>query len=138
MSLIRRREKQVRYRAIGIVHSHRELAPDDLLFLGILLWWQSRVHHRVRQNIERGQRAILRHIDPENSAIERSIGVDVTSDVLDFLRDLISRSGLGSFEEHVLEDMRKAGPKMFILGRAAGRAPRLHTGHWRTAIFLHD
>ena len=70
MSLIRRREKQVRYRAIGIVHSHRELAPDDLLFLGILLWWQSRVHHRVRQNIERGQRAILRHIDPENSAIE--------------------------------------------------------------------
>src|SRR5438132_872844 len=34
--------------------------------------------------------------------------------------------------------MRKAGAKMFILGRAAGCAPRLHTGHRRAAIFLHD
>src|SRR4029077_2941355 len=59
-------------------------------------------------------------------------------DVLDSLRDLISRAGLGSLEQHVLEDVRKAGAKMFTLGRAAGCAPRLHTGHRRAAIFLHD
>ena len=82
--------------------------------------------------------AILRHIDPENSAIERSVGVDITADILNFLRNLVGRSRLRSFEKHVLENVRKAGAKMFILVDAAGRAPRLHTGHRRAAIFLHD
>ena len=51
---------------------------------------QSRIHHRVGKNIERSSDAILRHVDPENRAIERRVGVDVTADVLDFLRDRIS------------------------------------------------
>src|SRR5205807_6734120 len=49
-----------------------------------------------------------------------------------------SGARLGSFEKHVLEDVRKAGAKMFVLGRATGAAPCLHTGHRRATIFLHD
>ena len=89
MPLIRGGEKELARHPIGIVHAHGEFAPDHFLFLVVFLRRQSRIHHRVGQNIERGRDAVLRHIDPENRAIERRVGVDVTADVLDFLRDRI-------------------------------------------------
>src|SRR5439155_24004431 len=97
-----------------------------------------RVDHGVGQNVERSRNAIFRTIDPENGAVERSEGVDLTAGVLSALRDRVGCTRLRSLEEHVLEDVRKAGAKMFGFIDAAGAAPRLHARYGCAAILLHD
>ena len=124
--------------AIRIIHAHGEFAPDDFLLFLIFFRRQGRIHHGVRQNVERRGDAIFRHVDPKNRAIERCVGVDVSADVLDFLRDLIGRSGLGSLKEHVLENVGQARAQILILVDAPRGTQGLHTGHRSAAIFLHD
>ena len=131
-------EQKLPRHSIRIVHSHRELAPNHFLFLAVFLRRQSRVHHRVGQNVERGRDPIFRHVDPINGAIERSVSVDVSANVLDFLRDRIGRTVFRSLEKHVLEDVRQPRAEMLVFIDAAGRAPRLHARHRRAAIFLHN
>ena len=105
MFLISGGEKKLSDHPVRIVESHRELAPDDFLLFQIFFRRQNRIHHRIGQNIQRGRDTILRHVDPKNGAIERCVSVDVTADVLDFLRDRVCRSCPRSFEEHVLENV---------------------------------
>ena len=138
MSLIGGLEKQLPHHPIGIVDPHRELAPDHFLFLAVLLRRAESSSSSRRPECRARCDAFLRHIDPENGAIERSIGIDVAAHVLDFLRDRVGRSRLGSLEKHVLENVRKARAEMLVFVDAAGRAPRLHARDRRAAIFLHD
>ena len=138
MLLIRGREQQQTQHPVGIIDVHRELAPDDFLFLVVFLGRQGGVHHRVRQNCERALDAIFRDIDPKNGAIERGVSIDVTADVLNFLRNVVRLLRLRSFEEHVLEDMRETGAELFIFDDAARRAPCLHARYRCAAIFLDD
>src|SRR5205814_10287993 len=63
-----------------------------------------------------------------SSDLERSVGVDVPADVLDFLRDLIGRSGLCALEKHVLENVGQARAQVLILVNAS-RAQRRSEEH---------
>ena len=105
MPLIRRPKKQEASHAIGIVHAHGELAPDDFLLFVVFLRRQGGIHHSIAQHPQRGGNAIFRHVDPKNRPIERSVGIDVTTDILDALRNLIGRLRLRPFEQHVLENV---------------------------------
>ena len=91
MPLISGGEKQLARHPIGIVKAHGEFAPDHFLFLDVLLRRQRGVHHRVGQDVERGGHAGFRDVDPVNRPIEGSVGVDVTADILDALRDRVGR-----------------------------------------------
>jgi hypothetical protein len=91
--------------AIGIIHAHGELAPDDFLLFFVFLRREGGIHHSVAQRLQRPGNPIFRHVDPKNRAIERGIGVDVTSDVLDALRNLIRRLRFRSFEQHVFQNV---------------------------------
>ena len=103
--LISRCKKQQAGHAIGIVHAHREFAPDDLLFFFVLVWWEVGIHHRVGQNLERCTDAIFWDVDPKNRSVERSVGVDVSANVLNALCNLIGRPRFGPLEKHVLENV---------------------------------
>ena len=138
MPLIRRPKKQQARHAIGIVHAHRELAPDDFLLFLVFLRRQSGIHHSVAQPLQRDADPIFRHVDPKNRPIKRGIGVDVTPDVLDALRNLIGRLRFCSFEEHVLENVGQPRAKMLVFIDASGGAPRLHARHRRAVVLLHD
>ena len=124
--------------AIGIIEAHRKFPPDYFLLLDVFIRRQRRVHHCVGQNVERGRHAILRNIDPENGAVERGEGVDITAGILDALRDSVGCARLRSLEEHVLENVRKAGAEMFGFIDAAGATPCLHARYGCAAILLHD
>ena len=91
MALKRGREKQLARHPVGIIHAHREFAPDHFLFLRVFLRREGGVHHRIGQNIEGDARAGFRHIDPVNRPIERGVGVDVAAHILDFLGDRARR-----------------------------------------------
>ena len=138
MLLISGRKKKQPSHAIGVIHAHGKFTPDYFLLFLIFLRRQGRIHHRVRQNVERGGDAVFRHVDPKDRAIEGCVGVDVTTYVLDFLRDLIGRSGLCALEKHVLEDMGQTCAEVLVFVDAAGSAPGLHACHRRAAIFLDD
>ena len=138
MLLVSRCEKEQPRHAIGIIHPHGKLAPDDFLFFLVFFRRQSRIDHSVRQNVERGGHAVFRHVDPKNGAIERRVRIDVAAHVLDFLRDLIFSSGLGSLEQHVLENVRQPCADMLVFVDASRGAPRLHAGDGRAVIFLDD
>ena len=124
--------------AIGIIHPHGKLSPDDFLFLLVFLWRQSGVHHCVGQNVESGGDTIFWRVDPKNRAIERRVSVDVAAYVLDFLRDLIRPPRFRSFEQHVFENVRQTRAKMLVFVDASRGAPSLHACHRRAAIFLDD
>ena len=138
MSLIRGGKKKQPSHAIGIIHAHGEFAPDHFLFFPVFFRRQSRIHHRIGQNVERGGDTILRHIDPKNGAIEGRVGVNVAADVLNLLCDLVGRSRFGALKKHVLENVRQARAKMRVFIDAPCGTPRLHTCHRRAVIFLHD
>src|SRR5882724_10064341 len=59
--------------------------------------------------------AIFRHVDPKNRPIKRGIGVDVTPDVLDALRNLIRRLRFRSFEQHVFQNVGQPRAEMLVL-----------------------
>ena len=138
MALIRGREEEQARLTIRVVKAHCELAANDLLLFCVFFRRESRIHHRVGQNRERGLDSILRHVDPKNCPIERSVGVDVTAHVLDFLRDRVARLRFGSLKQHVFEDVRETGAQFLVLVNAAGAAPRLHACHRRASVFLDD
>ena len=138
MTLVGGRKQQQTRLAIRIVKPHREFATNDFLFFRVFFRRQSRIHHRVGQNRERGRHSVFRHVDPKDGPIERSISVDVTAHVLDFLRDRVARLRFGPFEEHVLEDVREPRAQFLVLVNAAGVAPGLHTCHRRASVFLHN
>ena len=138
MPLISGCKKKQPSHAIWIIHAHGKLAANDFLFFLIFLRRQSGIHHRIGQNVERGRDAIFRHVDPKNRAIKRSVRVDVTAHALNFLRDLIGRSGLCSLEEHVLENVGQARAEVLVFVDASRGAPSLHACHRRAAIFLND
>ena len=71
----------------------------------VFLRRQGGIHHSVAQHLQRGADAIFRHVDPKNRPIKRGVGVDVTPDVLDALRNLIRRLRFRSFEQHVLQNV---------------------------------
>ncbi len=138
MALISGCKKQQPGHAIGIIHAHGKLAPDHFLLLLIFFRRQGGIHHRVGQNVERGRDAVLRYVDPKNRAIKRSVRINVAAYVLNFLRDLIFASCLGSLEKHVLENVGQARAKVLVFVDTPGGAPCLHTCHRRAAIFLND
>ena len=138
MSLVGGGKEEQTGHAVWIIQPHGEFAPDYFLFFRVLHRRQSRVHHRISQNIERSSYTIFRYVRPKNSVVKRRIGVDIPADILDFLRDRIGRSRLCPFEEHVLENVRQAGAEMLVFIDAASGAPRLHTCYRSAVIFLHD
>ena len=138
MPLIRRRKKKETDHPIGIVHSHRELAPDDFLLFFVFVRRQGGIHHRIAQNLERRADAIFRHVNPEDRAIEGGIGIYITANVLNTLGNLIGRSRFRPFEQHVLENVGQSRAEVLVLIDASSGAPRLHTGYRRAVIFLHD
>ena len=138
MPLIRRPKKEQGDHAIGVIHAHRELAPDDFLLFFVFVRREGGIHRSVAQRLQRGANAIFRHVDPKNRPIKRGIGVDVTPDVLDALRNLIRRLRFGSFEQHVFQNVGQARAEMLVLIDASGRAPRLHARYRRAVVFLHD
>ena len=137
MPLICRPKKQQASHAIGIIHAHRELAPDDFLLFVVFVRRKAGIHHRIAQHLQGRANTVFRHIDPKNCPIERSVGIDVTPDVLDALRNLICRSRVGSLKEHVLENVGQPRAKVLVFIDASSRAPRLHARHRRAVIFLH-
>src|SRR6202022_5034716 len=104
--------------------------PDHFLLFQILVRRQRRIHHRVGQNAERSGHALFWYVDPKDRAIEGGVGVDVTADILDFLRDGIARLRFCALEEHMLENVREPCAKSLVFFDAAGRTPGLYTCHW--------
>ncbi len=138
MPLIRRPKKEKANHAIGVIHAHRELAPDDFLLFFVFLRREGGIHHSVAQHRQRGANAIFRHVDPKNRPIKRGIGVDITPDILDALRNLIRRLRFRSFEQHVFQNVGQPRAEVLVLFDASSSAPRLHTRHRRAVIFLYD
>ena len=138
MPLIRRPKKEQANHAIGVIHAHRELAPDDFLLFFVFVRRQGGIHHRIAQNLEGRADAIFRHVNPEDRAIEGGIGIYITANVLNTLGNLIGRSRFRPFEQHVLENVGQSRAEVLVLIDASSGAPRLHTGYRRAVIFLHD
>ena len=124
--------------AAGVVKSHRKLAADDLLLLGVFLFGKGGILHGIGQDRDGIRRALLRNIDPVNRAVERSVGVDVSAAVLNLLGDLARRAFFGALEKHVLEDVRQSRAHFFPLVDAPRAAPGLNAGHRCAAILLDD
>jgi hypothetical protein len=138
MPLIRRPKKEQANHAIGVIHAHGELAPDDFLLFVVFVRRQGGIHHSVAQHLQRGANAIFRHVDPKNRPIERSVGVDVTPDVLDTLSNLIRRLCFRSLEQHMFQNVGQPRAEMLVLIDASSGAPRLHARYRRAVVFLHD
>ena len=138
MSLVSGGKKKQGSHAVGVIQTHGEFAPNHFLFFKVFLGRQSRVHHRICQNVQRSSDTVFRHIDPKNRVIERCVSVDVTANILDLLRDYIGRSCLRALKEHVFENVRQARTQMVVLIHATSGTPRLDTCHRRAVVFMHD
>lgn len=138
MLLIGGGEKQLRKCSLWIVAPHRKLASDNFLFLGVFLLRKGGIHHGIGENFQGGANAIAGKIDPENSAIKRSVGIDIAADILNFLCDLVGRARACALKKHVLQNVGETGAQVLIFMNAAGGAPGLDARDWCAAIFLHN
>ena len=138
MLAVGRGEKLLAVDAVRVVGHHRKLPADDLLLLDELIGGQRRVHAGVGEQVDGRGRARPGHVDPIHRAVEGRVGVDVAALVLDALGDGIGRAGIRPLEQHVFEQMRKSRAEVLALMDAPRSDPRLHAGHGRAAVFLHE
>ena len=122
----------------GIVLAHIDLAPDDVQFLFQFRLGQGGVLHDVAQNINSHARAGVGDINVIHRAIKRGVGVHVAAGLLHFLINAPHPAGFGTLEEHVLQNVRQAGPEPIAFMDAARLGPGLGGHHGRAVIFAHD
>ena len=123
------REHEFGAHAVGIIEAHGELAADHLLFLGELAVRQGGVERGVGQKFDRGGRAVGRHIDPIDRAVEGGVGIDVAPGLLHGAGDLVGAAFFRALENHVLEQMGQSAAEPLAFMNAAALHPDLHAGH---------
>ncbi len=89
---------------VVLVHVH--FAEDDLFFLFQLLGGNAGVLHDVAKDIDGHFPASVRNVDPVDRAIERSIGVHVTTGVLHLLINPSRWTRGGALEKHMFKHVR--------------------------------
>ena len=123
------REHEFGAHAVRVVEAHGELAADHLLFLGEFAVRQGGVERGVGQKFDRGGRAVGRHVDPVDRAVEGGVGIDVAPGLLHGARDFVGTAFFRALENHVLEQMRESRAEPLAFMNAAALHPDLHAGH---------
>jgi hypothetical protein len=119
-----------------MVHGH--LTTDNVFFARELVSVEFRVADHVSEDVKIAIRVLSKAVDPINGAIEGCVGIHITTERLNALRDLC-RVTLGrAFEEHVLHAMSDAGTRVLLLMKAASLDPDLHTDKRMRMVWADD
>ena len=128
---------------VGIVFVHLDLFHDDAALAGNVGGIKDGVQNQIAENVERSGNVLVEHLDVEADAFLGGEGVHVAADGVDLPRDFLSSAVLGSFENHVLDEVGDAVPLGIFIARTGlqpdadgGRADMLHllgddrSAHW--------
>ncbi len=66
------------------------------------------IQHQVGEHIERRRDVLIEHLDVETDGLLAGEGVEVAADGVDFAGDELGAARLGSFEDHVFDEVRDA------------------------------
>ena len=122
---IGRFEQPAAGRSPRIVFAHIHLPANHVALLFQFLGGQQGVAHDVAEDIGNLPPSFPGRTDPVNGAVKGGVGIHVTSQILNFPVDGADFPGLGSLEEHVLQNVGKAGTQPFAFVDASGAAPSL-------------
>jgi hypothetical protein len=131
-------EEEAARHVVGVVQPHVDLAADDVLFfLELVLRQGGRENHRG-EDFEEGRQAAGRAVDVVNGAVEGGVGVPVAAGALDGGGELVGPEAAAAFENHVLQEVRDAGPELRAFVEAAAFHPELGADDRRGGIGVED
>ena len=131
-------EQATRGALMRVVLIHVHLAADDVHLLREVRLGQRRVLHDVAEDVDGDLPAGVGDVDPIDRAVERRVGVHVTTGLLHLLIDAVGGASCGALEEHVLETMGEPGSEPSSLIDAARLAPGLGGDDGRAVILADD
>ena len=98
------------------VLDHRDLLEDDLSF-GVDVR-ERRPEDHVRHDVERALEPVVRDSSVENGRLARGRRVQLASELVEDLRDLLRRIARRALEEQVLDEVRDTRPCDWLVPRA--------------------
>lgn len=90
---------------LGIVLNHSNFFKDDLLFLFNFFLSESGAEEQIRQKVEGLGEVLIQYLDIVCRGFARREGVHLTSQRINFTRDIRGRSSDRPLEEHMFDEM---------------------------------
>ena len=104
---------------IGRVLDHLDLFDDDFLLALDVRGREGRIHHDVRQHLQRQRQMLVEHLDVVAGVFLRREGVHLAADRVDRLRNVFGTARRRALEEHVLDEMRDPALRFRLVTRPA-------------------
>ena len=115
------------------VLDHRDLLEDDLSF-GVDIR-ERRPEDHVRHDVERALEPVVRDSGVENGRLPRGRRVQLSSELVEDLRDLLRRVARRALEEQVLDEVRDARARDGLVpGAGPDPEPERDRAHTRDAL----
>ena len=109
--------EQLMHEVIRIVLVHLDLFEDDAALFLDVLFSEERVEHQVSEDVHRGRQVRVEALHVEADGLFGGEGVHVATNRIHLPGNLLGRAMLGSFENHVLNEMRNAVPLQVFIAR---------------------
>ena len=105
---------------VGRVLDHFDLLDDHFLLALDVLGSERRISNDVGQDVDGERQMLVEHLDVVACVLLRRERVELASDRVDLLSDVLGRSRRRAFEEHVLNEVRDPA----AVSRLVPRSPR--------------
>jgi hypothetical protein len=109
---------------VGIVLVHLDLFQNDAALAQDVFIVEDRVQNQVGENVERSGDMLIENLEIEADGFFARECVQVSTDGVDFARDILRRARLRALEDHVFDKMRDAIHFRQLMPRAS---PDPHT-----------
>ncbi len=109
---------EVEHDVLGRIHGRCDLLQDHVALAGKLAPIEARGKDDVAQDVEGEGKILAQHARVIGGGVHAGRGVELATDRLDLLGDVLGAAACGPFERHMLEEMGDA-----MLAKALAAAP---------------